>query len=298
MARKRRGRPIHGWLVIDKPGAMTSGEVVTRVRRLTGAAKAGHAGTLDPIATGVLPIALGEATKCMNFVMEQAKSYRFTMRFGAETDTDDRTGEVIRTSDRRPTGPEITAVLGEFSGVIEQVPPLYSAIKVAGRRAYDLARAGETPDLPVRRIRIDRIELVDMADADHATLAVDCGKGSYMRSLARDLGRRLESAAHIVELRRTRVGVFAEQAAISLDKLAELCNTTAAIEQLLPVETGLADIPALAVTGVQAQRLRCGQAVKVLGADDGLVCVMSANLPVAVAKVEDGDVQPVRVFNL
>ncbi len=298
MARKRRGRPIHGWLVIDKPGGLTSGEVVTRVRRLTGAAKAGHAGTLDPIATGVLPIALGEATKCMNFVMEQAKSYCFTMRFGAETDTDDRAGEVIRTSDRRPTGAEIEAVLGEFSGVIEQVPPLYSAIKVAGRRAYDLARAGQTPELPVRRIRIDRIELVEMADAEQATLAVDCGKGAYMRSLARDIGRRLDGAAHIVELRRTRVGAFAEQAAISLDKLAELCNTTAAIEQLLPVETGLADIPALAVTGVQAQRLRCGQAVKVLNAGDGLVCVMSANLPVAVAKVEDGDVRPVRVFNL
>lgn len=298
MGRKRRGRPINGWLIIDKSSGMTSNDVVTRVRRITGAAKAGHAGTLDPIATGVLPVALGEATKCMNFVVDTSKSYRFTVRWGAETDTDDRAGTVTETAAGRPAEAEIHAALAGFVGDIDQLPPSYSAIKVAGQRAYDLARAGETPDLPVRRVRVDRFALVEVVDADLAVFEVDCGKGTYMRSLARDLGRALGCLGHIAELRRTRVGPFDEGAAISLDKLAEVCNTTAPIEPLLPVEAALADIPALTVTGVQAHRLRCGQAVRVLDAGDGLVCAMSGNVPVALARVCGEDVQPVRVFNL
>ena len=298
MARKRRGRPIHGWLVIDKRPGMTSADVVSRVRRVTGAAKAGHAGTLDPLASGVLPIALGEATKCMNQVMDGGKSYEFTVAWGIGTDTDDSDGTVTETCAKRPSEQQVRAVLAEFTGEIEQTPPVYSAVKVAGRRAYDLARSGTPPMLDPRPVRIDRFELIGAPDAHHAQFAVDCGKGAYMRSLARDLGRRLGTLAHVAALRRTRVGPFDTTAAISLDNLADLCHTTGRIEPLLPVETGLADIPAVAVTGVQADRLKRGQAIKVLDAGDGLVCVMSGNVPVALATVEAGEVHPVRVFNL
>ncbi len=298
MARRRRGRPINGWLVIDKSPGMTSADVVSRVRRITGAAKAGHAGTLDPLAGGVLPIALGEATKTMVHVLAAGKSYEFTVAWGIATDTDDVDGTVTETASGRPTERQIRDRLAEFTGWIEQTPPIYSAVKVAGRRAYDLARGGEQPVLEPRSVRIDRFELIRCPDADHAEFRVDCGKGAYMRSLARDLGRRLDSAAHIVALRRTNVGPFAAEGAISLDKLSELCHTTGRFGPLLPVETALADIPALAVTGIQADRLRCGQAIKVLEAGDGPVCVMNGDIPVALATVEAGQVHPVRVFNL
>ncbi len=298
MARRRRGRPINGWLVIDKSPGMTSAEVVSRVRRITGAAKAGHAGTLDPLASGVLPIALGEATKCMMHVLDAGKSYEFTVAWGIATDTDDADGTVTETSSGRPSERQIGDRLAEFTGWIEQTPPIYSAVKVAGRRAYDLARRGDPPALEPRSVRIDRFELVRCPDADQAEFHVDCGKGAYMRSLARDLGRRLGTVAHIAALRRTKVGPFAADGAISLDKLSESCDTTGRFEPLLPVVTALADIPALAVTGIQADRLRCGQAIKVLEAGDGPVCVMNGDIPVALAKVESGEVHPVRVFNL
>ena len=298
MARKRRGRPINGWLVIDKSPGMTSAQVVTQVRRITDAAKAGHAGTLDPLASGVLPIALGEATKCMTHAVGAGKSYEFTVAWGIATDTDDADGTVTETCSGRPSARQICDCLAEFTGWIEQTPPNYSAVKVAGRRAYDLARGGDMPVLESRSVRIDRFELIRCPDAEHAEFRVDCGKGAYMRSLARDLGRRLGTLGHIVALRRTKVGPFAAESAISLDKLSELCDTTGRFEPLLPVETALADIPALAVTGLQANRLKCGQAIRVLEAGDGPVCVMNGDVPVALATVEAGEVHPVRVFNL
>jgi len=298
MARRRTGLTLNGWLVIDKPTGMTSGDVVNRVRRLTRAAKVGHAGTLDPLATGVLPLAFGEATKCMDLLMGSSKCYRFTLRWGVATDSDDSEGQETGQSPVRPAAAEVAAALPDFTGHIEQVPPAFSAIKVAGRRAYDLARQGAAPALAARTVRIDRFTHLGGIDADHADFEVVCGKGTYMRALARDLGQCLGSLAHIVALRRTRVGPFVEQAAISLDKLAEVCDTTAAIESLLPIETALADIPALVLTGVQADRLRCGQAIHVLNAADGIAYATNGNVPVALTKVSGGEVQPVRVFNL
>ena len=298
MARRRTGLSLNGWLVIDKPTGMTSGDVVNRVRRLTRAAKVGHAGTLDPLATGILPLAFGEATKCMDFLMGSLKGYRFTLRWGIATDSDDADGNETDLSPVRPTAANIAAALPDFVGQIEQVPPAYSAIKIAGRRAYDLARQGAMPELAARSVQVDRFTHLGGSDSDHAEFEVVCGKGTYMRALARDLGRRLGSHAHIVALRRLRVGPFDEAAAISLDKLAELCDTTAAIESLLPVETALADIPALELTAIQADRLRCGQVIHVLNASDGIAYATNGNVPVALTKVSGGEVQPVRVFNL
>jgi len=298
MARRPRGRPIHGWLVIDKPAGMTSAHVVAVVKRLMDARKAGHGGTLDPGATGVLPIALGEATKCMAFVVDGTKTYRFTVCWGQETETDDAEGAVTETAPGRPTGPEIEPALARFRGDVSQRPPAYSALKVAGRRAYALARGGAPAVLAARAVRVDRLALIGCPDPDHADLELTCGKGFYVRSLARDLGRHLGTRGHLAALRRLRVGPFTAEQAISLDKLKDLCDTPAAPQPLLPVQTALADIPALAVTGAQAERLRSGQAVKALNARDGLVCVMSGQDPVALAQVDDGTVRPVRVFNL
>lgn len=307
-SRRRRGRPIHGWLVIDKPKGMTSSQVVSRVRTLTGAAKVGHGGTLDPLATGVLPIALGEATKTVAFVMDGNKSYRFRVRWGEARSTDDADGEVTATSDARPSDAEIEAALGHFRGEIEQVPPTYSAVKVDGERAYALARAKKSFALAPRLVRIDRLELVERPDPDHATFEVDCGKGAYMRSLARDLGLKLGCFAHIVALRRTAVGPFTEEQAISLDSLDALRHSAAALEHMLPVETALDDIPALALTETEARTLRSGRPVSLLRASDverigGLtpgtsVCAMSSGKPVAVARFDKGQLRPVRVFNL
>ena len=306
--RPRGGRPLHGWLVIDKPCGLTSSQVVGRVRRLTGAAKAGHAGALDPLATGVLPVALGEATKTVPYVMERGKTYRFTVRWGEARTTDDGEGAVTATSAHRPGEAEIRAVLPRFLGQIEQIPPTFSAVKVEGKRAYARARAKESFALAPRRVRIDRIELVGMDDADHATFEVACGKGTYMRALARDLGRALGTFGHVVDLRRTAVGPFTEEQAISLDSLAALGHSAAALEYALPVETALDDIPALAVTETEARDLRSGKAVSLLRASDleridGLhpgtsVCAMSSGTPVAMARFDKGLLHPVRVFNL
>ncbi len=308
MARRRRGQPVHGWVVIDKPVGMTSTQVVGRVRRIFDAQKLGHGGTLDPLATGLLPVALGEATKTVPYVMESGKSYRFTLRWGQATATDDREGEVIEESARRPTEPEILAALPAFFGEIEQVPPDFSAVKVAGRRAYDLARARETLNLRPRVVRVDRFELLAVDDADHASFAVDCGKGTYVRALARDLGQALGSLAHLVSLRRTAVGGFTEADAFSLESLESLGHSAAALEHLLPVEAGLDDIPALALTEFEASRLRCGQAVSMLArasvervghlSQGATVCAMSAGKPVALARFEAGDLRPLRVLNL
>jgi len=308
MGRKTKGRPINGWIVIDKPAGPTSTQVVGRVRRALDARKVGHGGTLDPLATGLLPIALGEATKTVPFVMDGAKTYRFTVRWGQARATDDAEGEIVATSDARPGAGEIQAVLPGFVGLVEQVPPAFSAIKVAGRRAYDMARARETFVLAPRRVEIARLELVRIEDADHATFEVDCGKGAYMRSLARDLGRALGTCAYITALRRLAVGPFTEDHAISLESLEGLGHSAAASGAVLPVETALDDIPALALTESEAGRLRCGQAVSVLAranrerlrelSSGDTVYATCGGRPVALARYEAGDIRPVRVLNL
>lgn len=296
--RKKKGLKLDGWLIIDKPPGLTSAHVVAKVKRMTQAAKIGHAGTLDPLATGILPLALGEATKTVSYAMDGAKTYRFTVRWGEGRDSDDSEGAVTQTSDARPDRAAIEAALPRFRGDIMQVPPVYSALKVDGERAYDLARRGEAPVLDARPIRIDRFDLIDTPDADHAVFEVDCGKGSYIRALARDLGAMLGCHGHIVALRRTRVGPFREEQAFSLEKLGELWENPPSSDTLLPVETALDDIPALAVTGPQADRLRSGQEIRVIHRDDGISRVMNAGTLVALAEIEDGCVRPVRVFNL
>ncbi len=215
MGRRRKGQAVNGWLILDKPEGLTSTKAVGRTRWLYDAAKAGHAGTLDPLATGILPIAFGEATKTVPFAVDGAKTYRFTVRFGAETETDDTEGAVTQTSDKRPDPAEIEAALPRFTGDIQQVPPRFSALKVDGARAYDLARDREEFELPPRTVTIDRLEIVDIPDPDTCILEADCGKGTYVRALARDLGRALHCLGHISALRRTRVGGFTEDNAVT-----------------------------------------------------------------------------------
>jgi tRNA pseudouridine55 synthase len=313
VARRRKGRPIHGWLVVDKPGGMTSTQVMARVRRMLGAEKAGHGGTLDPLATGVLPIAFGEATKTVAWAMEGAKTYRFRLRWGEETTTDDAEGTVSATSPVRPGEDEIVRALAAFQGEISQVPPQFSAIKVDGARAYDIARGGEAVDLAPRIVRIDGFHLVGMPDRDHADFEVECGKGTYMRSLARDLARALGTRGHITVLRRLAVGKFTLEHAIPLDGLDAFEQGAPVEEILLPIETALADIPALALTEQEAQRLRLGQTVALLrrqdrerlegllqdltGAD-AIALAVSGGRPVALVRVEDAEVRPVRVLNI
>ncbi|MBC7954215.1 MAG: tRNA pseudouridine(55) synthase TruB, partial [Rhodospirillaceae bacterium] len=255
MARKRKGIPIDGWLAIDKPVGIGSTQVVAAVRRITGAAKVGHGGTLDPLASGILPIALGEATKTVAYVMDGAKTYQWRVRWGQSTTTDDMEGAVCATSDVRPTTEQILAALPAFLGDIQQVPPAYSAIMVNGERAYDLARAGETVELKSRIVRIDGFRLVGQPDADHADFEVNCGKGTYIRSLARDLALALGTVGHIVILRRTACGPFNEGNSIPLDKFRESGQGPALRSHLLPVETALDDIPALALSEAEARRL-------------------------------------------
>jgi len=308
MARRRRGKAINGWVVVDKPSGLTSTQIVGWVRRAFDARKAGHGGTLDPLATGLLPVALGEATKTVAYVMDGLKTYRFTLRWGQATTTDDAEGETTEECDHRPDAAEIEAALPEFLGTIEQVPPIYSAIKVNGRRAYDLARAETTFELQPRQVLIRRLELVALDDRDHATFEVDCGKGAYMRALARDIGRALGSPAHIAALRRTAVGPFVEADAISLESLEALGHSAAASQHLLPVEAALDDIPALDLTESEANCLRRGQAVSLLArahrervrdlTSGATICAKSAGRAVALVRFEDGGIHPVRVLNL
>lgn len=312
MARKRKGEPIHGWIVLDKPEGMSSTQALSKVRRLLNAEKGGHGGTLDPLATGILPIALGEATKTVSYAMDGAKTYRFSVRWGERTSTDDREGEVIDRSDLRPSADAIRAALPAFLGDIEQVPPQFCAIKIDGERAYDIAREGDVVDLASRRVRIDRFELTEQPDADHAVFEVDCGKGTYVRSLARDLAEALGTVGHVALLRRLRVGPFTLENAISLDELATLEQGAAVERLLLPIETVLDDIPALALTEAEAHRLRHGQTVALLtrqdrerldalrGTGDGdcTAIALFGGKPVALVRVEGAEVRPVRVLNL
>ena len=308
MGRNRKGQPVNGWVVVDKPLGLTSTQVVGRVRRVFDARKVGHGGTLDPLATGLLPIAMGEATKTVPYVMEGEKAYRFTLRWGQATATDDTEGAVIAVSDRRPAEAEIRAVLPRFQGVIDQVPPNYSAIKVGGQRAYDRARAQEVFELDSRQVTIHSLELIAMDGPDLASFEVACGKGAYMRSLARDLGTALDCHAHVVALRRTAAGPFTQDHAISLESLEALGHSAAASGALLPIETALDDIPALALTEIEANRLRCGQAVSMLARanrerirefENGLIVfATTGGKPVALVRYEAGDIHPVRVLNL
>jgi len=305
MARRRKGLPVHGWLIFDKPQGMTSTQAVSCVKRLYKASKAGHAGTLDPLATGVLPIAFGEATKTVPFVVEGRKEYRFTVRFGAETDTDDADGKVTATSELRPSRAEIETELPGFTGEISQVPPRYSALKVDGARAYDLARDDEEFELAPRRVAVGRLELVAQPDKDHCVIEAECGKGTYVRALARDLGRALGCYGHVEALRRTRVGAFGEERAVSLatlDELAQSGGHEALIGVLLPVETALHDIPALVVNASDAARLMRGQPVLLRGRDApilaGTVYATSRGTLVAVGEVSEGELRPRRIFNL
>ena len=306
MARRKKGDPIHGWLVLDKPQGMTSTSAVTAVKRLLNAAKAGHAGTLDPLASGVLPIAFGEATKTVPFVVDGAKCYRFTVRWGTETDTDDAEGQVLHESEIRPARADIEAALPGFAGEIMQVPPAYSAVKVAGARAYDLARGGEAVEIAARPVLVERLEIAEIPDADTCVLEAECGKGTYVRALARDRGRALGCYGHVCALRRTGVGPFGEKRTISLDKLREISHSAAGreglLERLEPVETALDDIPALAISGDDAARLKRGQAVLIRGRDapilNGPVYAKSRGLIVALGEVRHGEFRPKRVFNL
>ncbi len=266
--RRAKGRPIDGWLVLDKDGGMTSTDAVNALKRITNARKIGHGGTLDPLATGVLPIAFGQATKTVQYIMDAGKSYNFTVRWGEARDTDDAEGKVIATSDVRPDADAIRAALPSFVGEIAQVPPIFSAIKVDGRRAYDLARANEEFTLEARPVRIDRFELDEIVDADTAIFSVDCGKGAYIRALVRDLAEALGTCGHVAALRRTRVGSMTLDSAISLETFAGLGHISEQLKHLQPVAMALDDIPAVSLTDEEAAWLRSGRAVQVLRTTD------------------------------
>jgi tRNA pseudouridine55 synthase len=305
--KKRQKRDVHGWIVLDKPVGMTSTHAVSVIKHLFSAKRAGHAGTLDPLASGCLPVALGEATKTVPFVVDGRKTYQFTIRWGEERDTDDAEGRIQAVSESRPDAAAIQALLPRFTGTIEQVPPRFSAVKIDGERAYDLARDGQTVELAPRPVTIHRLALIETPDSDHAVLAAECGKGTYVRSIARDLGRALGALGHVSALRRSRVGPFGEADMIPLEPLESLCHRAAAGEGhladvLLPIETALDDIPALAVSPADAARLQRGQAVLLRGRDAtifrGMVQVAVSGQLLAIAEVERGEIVPRRVFNL
>ena len=288
---------LDGWLIIDKPPGCSSAQIVGRIKRLTGGLKVGHGGTLDPLATGVLPIAIGEATKTVAYVMLGTKSYHFTLKWGEARDTDDSEGEIVETSHIRPSRQEIDKVLPKFIGEINQMPPKYSALKVNGQRAYALARVNKPVTLESRQIRIDSLLLVEN-DEETACFDVICGKGTYIRALARDIAHCLGTFGHVSALRRTAVGPFTENAAISLDIVGSLVHSARLAAHVLPVEAPLADIPALELTESDAHRLRCGQVIAVQDADIKTIRATCSGRLVALARIETGNLRPLRVFNL
>ncbi len=305
--RKKRGLALNGWLIVDKPPGMTSTDVVNRVRRGFDAQKAGHGGTLDPLATGVLPIAFGHATKTVPYVMDGTKLYRFTLTFGDARDTDDRDGATVGQSPVRPTDAQIADALPRFIGDIMQVPPAYSAIKVAGERAYDMAREGRSPVLEPRPARVDRFAMIERVDDDTAVFEVQSGKGVYMRSLARDLAQACGTLGHVAALRRLRVGPFTEAQAISLDKcVREGDNPAASPDLLLPVTTALADIPALALTEAEAFGFSNGQAINLVdlmgripqtaNPDGGLARAMAGARVIGLCRLSEGWLKPERLL--
>ncbi len=305
MARVKKGDRINGWIALDKPAGLTSTRAVSIIRRLFNAQKAGHAGTLDPLATGMLPIALGEATKTVAHMVDAQKIYEFTLKWGEETDTGDTEGTITETSDKRPDETAVRDVLEQFRGEITQTPPRYSAILIDGERAYDLARHGEEFEIPSRQVEIFELELLKTSEIE-ASFRTRCGKGTYIRSLARDIARQLGTFAHIINLRRLSVGTFCADDMIKLEMLEELGHKgddrSGLMECLLPIETVLDDIPACAVDLAEANRLRQGQAVILRGRDapvhQELVLVKNRKTPVALASIECGMLKPKRVFNL
>ncbi len=305
MSRRKKGRELSGWLSLDKPVGLTSTQAVAIVRRLTGAQKAGHAGTLDPLASGCLPIALGEATKAVPHVFDSRKVYRFTVRWGIETNTDDSEGVAVATSERRPEVAAVAAALPAFTGEILQTPPAFSAIKVDGERAYDIARDGETVELAARTVSVHRLDIVATPDAEHTVLEAECGKGTYVRALARDLGRVLGCHGHVVALRRLLVGPFDEPTLVPLAAFrdaAEAGGPEATDAFLLPIEHALDGLAEIAVNSNDAGRLLRGQAILLRGRDapigGGLAYAMAAGRLIAIGEIEAGQLHPKRVFNL
>jgi tRNA pseudouridine55 synthase len=315
MGRKRKGEAVSGWLVLDKPLNLGSTQAVSRVRRAFNAQKAGHAGTLDPLATGILPIALGEATKTVPFLVEADKTYAFTIAWGATTATFDGEGQITERSDVRPTPEAAAEALKSFVGEILQVPPAYSAIKVDGERAYDLAREGVEVELAPRKVVIHSARVTGAADADHIDIEIDCGKGTYVRALARDMAAMLGACGHVSALRRLRVGAFSVGNATTLEKLEDLCHTGRASEVLLPVETALDDIPVMAVTAEDAFRLSQGRPIVLLprqvetlkarladpsgtGFASRTVLATHGGSAVSICEMRAGQLSPTRVFNL
>ncbi|KIN76399.1 tRNA pseudouridine(55) synthase TruB [Sulfitobacter mediterraneus] len=300
MARKRKGRDISGWLVVDKPAGPTSTAVVNKVRWALDAKKAGHAGTLDPDATGVLAVALGEATKTVPYITDALKAYEFTVTLGAATNTDDAEGEVIKTSDLRPDDAAIKEALGQFIGDIEQVPPQFSAVKIDGERAYKRARDGEEMDLAARPLFVESLLLTDRPDADHVTLEMVCGKGGYVRSIARDLGEALGCYGHVRELRRIWSGPFEAAKGLTIEQIEEMARTPELDEHLLPLEEGLCDLPEVKASAEGATRLRNGNPGMVIAHDVeyGDECWASfEGKAVAVGRFKSGELHPSRVFN-
>jgi len=296
--------PLHGWLILDKPVGLGSTQAVAAVKRALrtaghGKAKVGHGGTLDPLASGVLPIAIGEATKLSGRMLDADKAYDFTISFGAQTDTLDAEGKVIAQSDVRPTGPQVEAALPRFTGAIAQVPPAFSALKVDGKRAYDLARAGEEVELKSRDVVIHQLRTSPLGgeDLQEITLSALVSKGTYIRSLARDIAHALGTVGHVTMLRRTKAGPFTLESAISLDILDQAAKDARLQELLLPLTAGLDDIPVLAVSPDQAQALRQGRRLPGHAAPPGLNLAMLGDLPVALVEV-GAEIQVVRGFNL
>jgi tRNA pseudouridine55 synthase len=301
MSARASRRALDGWLVLDKDVGQTSTGAVGALKRLFAAKKVGHAGTLDPLASGVLPIAFGEATKTVSFVMDGQKSYRFTARWGIETDSDDSDGAPMAESAARPAAEAIRALLPRFLGVIEQTPPRYSALKIDGERAYDLARDGEVVELEARPVEIHRLSLIDIPDPDHAVLSAECGKGTYVRALARDMGRVLGCFGHVSALRRTGVGSFREQDGVSLEQL-EAADAAALAGLLQPVSAGVQGLPTISVSRADAARLARGQAVLLRGRDapivEGSVAIFTQGDLIALAEAAEGELRPRRIFNL
>jgi len=311
MARKKRGRSVNGWIILDKPRGVTSTHAVARIKRIFDARKVGHAGTLDPLATGILPIALGEATKTVSYAVQDEKSYEFTVRWGIETTTDDTEGEPIQRSTDRPTLADIEAVLADYVGEIEQVPPQFSAIKVNGNRAYDLARDGQAVELKARAVQIAELKVIDTPDADHTKFSAICGKGTYVRSLARDIGRQLGCHGHIADLRRTSVGLFNTENATKFEDLESALETDTSVDEptcaardalLTPVEAALNGIEHLTISSSDASRLLRGQQVLLRGRDApifvGTAYATSQGKLIALVDCDKGTLRPTRVFNL
>lgn len=311
MARKRKGDPISGWINLDKPAGITSTQAIAKVRRILNAQKIGHAGTLDPLATGVLPIALGEATKTIPFAQDAVKKYSFQVAWGQERDTDDSEGIVIKTSDYMPKSEEIMNVIPLFIGSIMQIPPKFSAIRVQGQRAYDLAREGIDPDLQPRTVYIQSLELLDSRENEADFVAI-CGKGTYIRSLARDMAHALQTTGYIKSLRREKVGVFEASNSISLDFLEQMEYVSARKQALLPLQTVLDDIPALALKAPEVSQLKSGQSLSFVsrpnyerlthvglgGKESKIALSVFEGVPVALIEAEGALIRPIRVFNL